>query len=104
MLHRQRLDVLKLALLVANRRLSLLVRRPGDSKRVVILISQNKIMRLHELFAARLKRGDTPSRILEQLKLTAEGSYHASGNKGDVDLDKALVIAATAPRLLPTSN
>ena len=103
-LHRQRLNVLKLALLAANRRLSLLVKRLDDSKRAVILISQNKIPRLHELFAVQLKRGATPNRILEQLKLAVQGSYRASGNKDDAELDKALLVAAIAPRLLPMLN
>ena len=86
---------MRLALLAADRKLARLMSQLEDHKRCQLLISENKIARVHQLLAVQLLRGETPQRIAEQLQAAINGSYVASGNKDDDEFRQS---AARAPR------
>mmetsp|Transcript_1086 Transcript_1086/g.3694 ORF Transcript_1086/g.3694 Transcript_1086/m.3694 type:complete len:167 (+) Transcript_1086:572-1072(+) len=90
----------KLLVLSQDRRLSVLNRRIESSKRLILLISENKIPRVHALVARQLRRGASTDGIIKQVQKAINGSYMATGNRDEDELDKARLVMLIAPRLL----
>ena len=73
-----------------------------DQKRVLLLLAENKISRVHRvLFQAIERRHASPAQLLKIVTQAALKNYHATGDLDQDEVDKAaLVKAMGGPRLL----
>ena len=102
--HRQQGEFTKSYLLAKDRKLVSLNRGISRAKRVVLLVSENKIPRVHEVLARQLRRGASSDAIIKQLEKAISGTYAASGNRDVAELDKAMLVLNLCPRLLKMLN
>ena len=76
---RMNIGLNRLKLMKEMHRVGKLVKRLDMHKRLVVLISENDIPRLHAVVSAEMRRGAGIHSMLETLKAANDDSYHARG-------------------------